>query len=73
MDPINHLIEHGEEHGCVHLTDSNAHYYNEFDVPIQVKVWFNFFPYEGTPEHTVEGLTSLDHGDTMSAGTIQCL
>ncbi len=21
MDPINHLIEHGEEHGCVHLTE----------------------------------------------------
>jgi hypothetical protein len=38
----------------------NAHYYNEFDVPIQVKVWFNFFPYEGTPDHLVEGLTSLD-------------
>ncbi len=38
----------------------NAHYYNEFDVPIQVKVWFNFYPYEGTPAHYVEGITSLD-------------
>jgi hypothetical protein len=38
----------------------NAHYYNEFDVPIQVKVWFNFFPYEGTPEHIADSLTALD-------------
>ena len=38
----------------------NAHFYNEFDVPIQVKVWFNFYLYDNTPVHIVDGLTSLD-------------
>ena len=38
----------------------NAHYYNEFDVPIQVKVWANFHPYQGTPAHYAKGITALD-------------
>jgi hypothetical protein len=38
----------------------NAHYYNEFDVPVQIRVWANFFPYEGTPAHIAKGITSLD-------------
>ena len=39
----------------------NAHYYNEFDVPIQIRWWANFFPYEGTPEHIARGVFSLDN------------
>jgi hypothetical protein len=38
----------------------NAHYYNEFDVPIQVKVWTNYYRYQGTPEHMTKNLTVLD-------------
>jgi hypothetical protein len=38
----------------------NAHYYNEFDVPIQIRFWVNFFAYEGTPQHFAQGITSLD-------------
>jgi hypothetical protein len=38
----------------------NAHYYNEFDVPIRVKVWTNFYRYQGTPEHLAKAITSLD-------------
>jgi hypothetical protein len=34
----------------------NAHYYNESSGPIQMKVWVNFYPYEGTPEHLVKSL-----------------
>jgi len=34
----------------------NAHYYNESSAPIQMKVWVNFYPYEGTPQHVVKGL-----------------
>ena len=32
----------------------NAHYYNESSVPIRIKVWVNFHPYEGTPQHIVK-------------------
>ena len=32
----------------------NAHYYNESSAPIQMKVWVNFYPYEGTPTHVVK-------------------
>jgi hypothetical protein len=32
----------------------NAHYYNESSAPIQIKVWVNFYPYQGTPEHLVK-------------------
>jgi len=38
----------------------NAHYYNEFDVPIQIRAWTNFYRYQGTPEHHAKGLVSLD-------------
>jgi hypothetical protein len=38
----------------------NAHYYNEFDVPIQVKFMVNYLAFEGTPLHTMQGITSLD-------------
>lgn len=34
----------------------NAHYYNESSAPIQMKVWVNFHPYEGTPVHVVKSL-----------------
>ena len=37
----------------------NAHYHNDFDVPIQIKVWSNLYPYEGTPEHIVQTLQDL--------------
>lgn len=32
----------------------NAHYYNESTAPIQMKVWVNFYPYVGTPDHVVK-------------------
>jgi hypothetical protein len=32
----------------------NAHYYNESSAPVRIKVWVNFYPYEGTPEHLVK-------------------
>src|SRR5262249_26477504 len=38
----------------------NAHYHNDFDVPIQMKVWTNIYPYSGTPQHIAKTLTSLD-------------
>ncbi len=38
----------------------NAHYANEFDEPIQMKVWVNLHPYPGTPEHVVETVTDFD-------------
>jgi hypothetical protein len=42
----------------------NAHYYNEFDVPIEVKVWINIHPYPGTPAH--RALTIVDIDDTFA-------
>lgn len=38
----------------------NAHYRNDFDVPIQIKVWTNVYPYVGTPSRIAQTLTSLD-------------
>lgn len=38
----------------------NAHYHNNFDVPIQVKVWVNIHPFSGIPQHHLRTLTSLD-------------
>lgn len=38
----------------------NAHYKNDFDVPIQIKVWTNIYPYGGTPDHVAQTLTALD-------------
>ena len=42
----------------------NAHYFNEFDVPIQIKVWINVYPYNGTPDHISQTIIALD--DTFS-------
>jgi len=38
----------------------NAHYKNDFDVPIQIKVWTNVYPYSGTPTYVAQTLTALD-------------
>jgi hypothetical protein len=41
----------------------NAHYYNEFDVPIQMRAWVNFYPYtegEAPPIHYVKDIIDLD-------------
>jgi hypothetical protein len=37
----------------------NPHYFNEFDVPIQIKVWINMHPVEGPLEHVADTLLSL--------------
>jgi hypothetical protein len=37
----------------------NPHYFNEFDVPIQVKGWINFVPVESPPDHLADTLLSL--------------
>jgi hypothetical protein len=44
----------------------NAHYKNDFDVPIQMKVWTNVYPYAGTPDHIAQTLTSLDSTFTIN-------
>ena len=44
----------------------NAHYKNDFDVPIQIKVWTNVYPYAGTPDHIAQTLTSLDSTFTIN-------
>lgn len=36
----------------------NPHYFNEFDVPIQIKIWINLHPVDGPLEHEVETLFS---------------
>jgi hypothetical protein len=36
----------------------NPHYFNEFDVPIQIKGWINLHPVEGTFRHEAETLFS---------------
>jgi hypothetical protein len=38
----------------------NAHYANDFDVPVPMKVWVNLVPYDGTPAHVVQTLTDFD-------------
>jgi hypothetical protein len=38
----------------------NAHYHNPYTVPIQMKVWTNVYPYEGTPEHLAETIIEFD-------------
>jgi len=40
------------------LLGLNPHYFNEFDVPIQVKVWINLHPVAGALQHEVETLFS---------------
>jgi hypothetical protein len=42
----------------------NAHYFNPFTVPIQIKVWTNLYPYVGTPEH--ETVTLIDYDDMFT-------
>jgi hypothetical protein len=44
----------------------NAHYFNEFDVPIQIKVWVNVHPYIGTPDHIAETIVALDSTFTIN-------
>jgi hypothetical protein len=36
----------------------NPHYFNEFDVPIQLKAWINLHPVDGTFAHEAEALFS---------------
>jgi hypothetical protein len=38
----------------------NPHYFNEFDVPIQVKAWINFLPPAEPVQHFADTLLSLD-------------
>jgi hypothetical protein len=38
----------------------NAHYYNEFDVPIQVKVWINIYPYVGPTPKIARTIVDID-------------
>jgi len=40
------------------LLGLNPHYFNEFDVPIPIKIWINMYPVEGALEHEVETLLS---------------
>jgi hypothetical protein len=44
----------------------NAHYANNFDVPIQMKVWTNVYPYPGTPEHIALTITDFNDMFTIS-------
>jgi len=37
----------------------NAHYRNQFSVPIQIKVWTNVYPYVGKPAHVADTLIDL--------------
>jgi hypothetical protein len=37
----------------------NPHYYNEFDVPVQIKVWVNLYPVDGAIEHVADSLLSI--------------
>jgi len=47
-----------------HYLGLNAHYHNGFTVPIQIKVWTNIYPYDGTPDHIAQ--TLIDLGSTYS-------
>jgi hypothetical protein len=44
----------------------NAHYHNPYDVPIQMKVWTNLYPYPGTPQHLAQTLIDFDDMFTIS-------
>jgi hypothetical protein len=37
----------------------NAHYANVFEVPIQIKVWSNLHPYNGTPDHLATSIVDI--------------
>ena len=38
----------------------NPHYFNEFDVPVQIKAWINFHSVDGPVAHLADSLLSLD-------------
>jgi len=42
----------------------NAHYRNYWQVPIQIKVWINLHPFQGTPQHLAQ--TIIDYQDMFS-------
>lgn len=42
----------------------NAHYRNYWEVPIQIKVYINIHPYQGTPQHLAD--TIVDYTDMFS-------
>lgn len=42
----------------------NAHYRNYWEVPIQIRVWINIHPYQGTPAHLAQ--TIVDFTDMFS-------
>jgi hypothetical protein len=43
-----------------HYLGLNAHYHNGYDVPIQIKVWINMYPYVGTPPHVAQTIIDID-------------
>lgn len=47
-----------------HYLGLNAHYRNYWEVPIQIRVWINIHPFQGTPEHLAE--TIVDFTDMFS-------
>jgi hypothetical protein len=55
---IGRVIEGGSYIGL------NAHYRNYWQVPIQIKIWSNVYPYAGTPTHL--GQTIIDYTDMFS-------
>jgi hypothetical protein len=42
----------------------NAHYFNTFNVPIQMKVWINLYPYSGPPPKIAATIVDID--DTLN-------
>jgi hypothetical protein len=42
----------------------NAHYRNYWQAPIQIKVWTNLYPVQGTPQHLAQ--TIIDYQDMFS-------
>jgi len=42
----------------------NAHYRNYWQVPIQIRVWVNLHPFQGTPQHLAQ--TIIDYQDMFS-------
>ncbi len=44
----------------------NAHYRNYWQVPIQIKVWINIHPYQGTPQHYAQTIIDIFDMFTIS-------
>ncbi len=44
----------------------NAHYYNLFNQPIQMKVWINLYPYSGVPDHIAQTIIEIDETFTIN-------